>query len=160
MLGLLKDLFAHQAWADAMFFHAWRKAEVREDPELRVRVGHMMDVQEAFLGVVKGEFNISQGDSAGDFETLKARSIAAHEALGELVSNLDPSGLDRIVQVPWFPDPPCRVPVSEALTQVCLHGQHHRGQNMSRIKALGGTPRNVDYIIWLWKGRPGPRWDL
>lgn len=55
-------------------------------------------------------------------------------------------------------DPPCLIPVSDVLLQVCLHTQHHRGQNMTRLKALGAAPKNVDYIIWLWKQRPEPRW--
>jgi len=31
---------------------------------------------------------------------------------------------------------------------------------MTRLKALGIAPKNVDYIIWLWKQRPEGRWDL
>ena len=27
------------------------------------------------------------------------------------------------------------------------------------LKDLGGEPKNVDWIIWLWKGRPEARWD-
>jgi hypothetical protein len=30
---------------------------------------------------------------------------------------------------------------------------------MTRLKALGGTPRNVDWIIWLWKQKPAGRWS-
>ena len=30
---------------------------------------------------------------------------------------------------------------------------------MTRLKALGGKPQNVDYIIWAWKDRPEGRWD-
>jgi uncharacterized damage-inducible protein DinB len=51
------------------------------------------------------------------------------------------------------------VTVAEALTQVAMHTQHHRGQLMTRLKALGGQPQNVDYIIWAWKNRPEGRWD-
>jgi uncharacterized damage-inducible protein DinB len=51
------------------------------------------------------------------------------------------------------------VTVAEALTQVAMHTQHHRGQSMTRLRNLGGKPRNVDYIIWAWKQRPEGRWD-
>ena len=31
---------------------------------------------------------------------------------------------------------------------------------MARLKALGAAPKNVDYIIWLWKQKPEARWTL
>ena len=68
------------------------------------------------------------------------------------------AGLGRQVVIPWFAGPPCRITVDEALTQVAMHTQHHRGQLMTRLKALGGRPLNVDYIIWAWKQRPEGRW--
>jgi len=160
MTGLLKDLLSHQAWADAMFFHAWGKSEFREDPELRERTGHLVDVQEGFLGVLKGETEVPEARPIQDFEGLKRRCQANHEAFRALGRGLDEDSLARIVRVPWFPDPPCLVSVAEALTQVCLHTQHHRAQNMTRLKAAGAGPKNVDYIIWLWKQKPDPRWDI
>ena len=54
----------------------------------------------------------------------------------------------------WFPDPPCIITVAEALVQVAMHSQHHRGQLMTRLKDFGGEPKNVDWIIWLWKQKP------
>ena len=29
----------------------------------------------------------------------------------------------------------------------------------SRLKDLGGEPKNVDWIIWLWKQKPEARWE-
>ena len=65
----------------------------------------------------------------------------------------------RTVRIPWFPDPPCVITVAEALVQVAMHTQHHRGQCMTRLKDFGGEPKNVDWIIWLWKQKPEGRWD-
>src|SRR5512133_2703405 len=137
MTGLLKDLLGHQVWADAMFFHAWGKSAAREDLELRTRTGHLVDVQAGFLGVLKGETEMPEAGPVQDFEGLKRRCQANHEAFGALGRSLDAAALARIVRVPWFPDPPCLVSVAEALVQVCLHTQHHRAQNMTRLKALG-----------------------
>jgi uncharacterized damage-inducible protein DinB len=60
--------------------------------------------------------------------------------------------------VPWFPEPACVITVAEALVQVAMHSQHHRGQCMTRLKDFGGEPKNVDWIIWLWKQKPQARW--
>jgi len=58
--------------------------------------------------------------------------------------------------VPWFPD--FQPKVSEALMQVVLHTQHHRAQIATLLRALGGDPKPVDYIVWVSKNRPEPRW--
>jgi hypothetical protein len=75
------------------------------------------------------------------------------------VERVFPETLTQTVRVPWFPEPPCVITVAEALVQVALHTQHHRGQCMTRLKDFGGEPKNVDWIIWLWKQKPQARWD-
>lgn len=159
MISQLKDLLAHHAWADAVFFHAWAAAGVPDDVELRTRMAHVADVQEGFLKVLKGEAVAIQERPLPDFEDLKTRCRASHEVYAALARTLDDAALARLVRIPWFPDPPCVIPVADTLMQVCLHTQHHRGQNMARLKILGAAPKNVDYIIWLWKQKPEPRWD-
>jgi len=158
MMGLLQALLGHQAWADAMFFHAWQKSGLLEDEDLRTRVEHQVSTLEAFLLVFKGEFVAFPERPLPGFQDLKARCVAGHEVLKALGPALDEPSLARTVRIPWFPEPPCVIAVSEALLQVCLHSQHHRGQCMARLKALGAAPKNVDYIIWLWKQKPEARW--
>jgi uncharacterized damage-inducible protein DinB len=92
------------------------------------------------------------------FEDLKARAEASHAGLRDFAAALRPESLSVTVRVPWFPDPPCVITVAEALVQVAMHTQHHRGQCMTRLKDFGGEPKNVDWIIWLWKQKPQARW--
>lgn len=159
MIGPLKELLAHQAWADAVFFHAWAASGAQGDRELRTRTDHQIAVQEAFLQVLKGDVVSAPEQPLPEFDVLKARCRSAHEVLRALGRGLDDASLARTVRVPWFPDPPCVITVMEALLQVCLHTQHHRGQNMARLKTLGAAPKNVDFIIWLWKQKPEGRWS-
>jgi uncharacterized damage-inducible protein DinB len=158
MLGPLKDLLGHHAWADAMFFHAWGKSTCLDDEELRRRTDHHITTQEAFLQVLKGEAVVLPERSLPTFNDLITRCEHGHRVFQALGHGLDETELARTVRIPWFPEPPCVISVSDALLQVCLHSQHHRGQNMARLKALGAVPKNVDYIIWLWKQKPGARW--
>lgn len=159
MISQLKGLLAHHAWADAVFFQAWGASPAQSDAELRTRVAHIVEVQEGFLKVLKGEALSLPERPLPDQAELKARCRAAHEVYAALARTLDDASLAAPVKIPWFPDPPCIVSIGDALMQVCLHTQHHRGQNMARLKALGVAPKNVDYIIWLWKQKPEPRWD-
>jgi uncharacterized damage-inducible protein DinB len=158
MIGPLKDLLSHQAWADATFFWVWGTSGALEDGDLRSRTDHMVSTQEAFLQVLKGDAVTMAERPLPGFRDLKARCESGHQVLRALGRGLDEASLARTVRVPWFPDPPCVIPVSDALLQVCMHSQHHRGQCMARLRALGAAPKNVDYIIWLWKQRPEPRW--
>ena len=159
MHGSLNDLLGHQAWADAMLFHAWGTSGQQVDEELRLRTDHLVTVQEAFLQLLKGQEPDLADHPLPTFEALKQRCLANHEVFLALSRGLDATALARKVRVPWFPDPPCVVSVTDALLQVCLHSQHHRGQNLTRLKALGAKTANVDYLIWLWKQKPQGRWS-
>src|SRR5262249_51800818 len=159
MIDHVRNLMAHAEWANAVFFHAWAKSPARDHEEMRRRVGHVVGVQEGFLAILRRE--AASGTAAGvppSFDELKIRAATSHKNLRAFAEALDAGGLARTVSIPWFPDPPCVVSVAEALVQVAMHTQHHRGQLMTRLKDFGGEPKNVDWIIWLWKGRPHARW--
>ena len=155
----LRDLMAYVEWANAVFFNAWGKSPARDHEELRQRVGHIIGVQQAFLSLLRGEQ--PEGPPGGpppSFTDLKTRAATCHAHLRDLVDTLDSEGLSRTMHIPWFPDPPCVITVAEALGQVAMHTQHHRGQCMTRLKDFGGEPKNVDWIIWLWKQKPQAQW--
>lgn len=160
MIDHLRDLMAHAEWANAVFFHTWGKSPAREHEEMRRRVRHVVGVQAGFLAVLHGESSAFDPDAPlPSFDELRVRAAAGHAGLRTFVASLDVASAERTVQIPWFPDPPCVIRVSEALVQVAMHTQHHRGQLMTRLKDFGGEPKNVDWIIWLWKGKPAGRWE-
>jgi uncharacterized damage-inducible protein DinB len=159
MLGHLCDLMAHAEWANAVFFHAWGKSPAREHEEMRRRVDHVVGVQAAFLAILRDEPPGGPPDGAPPFfDALKARAQASHADLRAFAGSLDDTSAGRKVRIAWFPDPPCVITAAEALVQVAMHTQHHRGQLMTRLKDFGGEPKNVDWIIWLWRGKPQARW--
>lgn len=170
MLDQLRDLLNHMAWADGQFFFAWSKGP-REDAELRARWSHILDTATYFTEIIRGEHNLNWDKiKSGEvrppwldqplkkFNELKSLTQANHAKLAATLATWDESGLAHQVHIPWFPEPPCIVSTTEALLQAVLHAQHHRGQCMTRLKDQGGKNSNVDYIIWVWKGRPVARW--
>src|SRR5271165_6938804 len=135
MLSFLRDLAAHAAWADSVFFEAWGKSPAVEHEEMRRRAGHMVGVQSGFVTVLKG--GTPGGPPSGPppaFAELRSRFQATHEATRDLVKSLTDSDMSRTVRIPWFPEPPCVITVPEALVQAAMHSQHHRGQCMTRLK--------------------------
>jgi uncharacterized damage-inducible protein DinB len=160
MLALLRDLMAHGEWANAVFFHAWGKSPARDHEELRRRLDHLIGVQQGFLSILRGDPpGGPKGGPPRTFDELKSRAQTVHTGLDEFAASLDSEGLSRMVRIHWFPDPPCIITVSEAMVQVAMHSQHHRGQCMTRLKDFGGEPKDVDWIIWLWKQKPAARWS-
>ena len=160
MLDHLRDLMGHQEWADAVFFHIWSKAEgTWDDEEVRRRTEHNLFVQEGFRSLILGEpvGHWNEGPPPSFLE-LKKQAHKATALCRDLVGKMEEKKLADIVKPPWAPDTLHHITVADALVQVAMHTQHHRGQNITRLKQLGGKTVNVDWIIWLWKGKPEGRW--
>jgi uncharacterized damage-inducible protein DinB len=49
--------------------------------------------------------------------------------------------------------------LAETMFQVTSHSTYHRGQVNARLREVGGEPPLVDYIAWIWFGRPEPAWS-
>ena len=78
---------------------------------------------------------------------------------------LDAPALDREFREPWtdqfearFPHPAAPHTLGESVVQVVLHTAHHRGQACIRLRDLGCQPPTVDFIVWLWAGKPPADW--
>jgi uncharacterized damage-inducible protein DinB len=159
MDDLLRDLLTYSAWANAVFFHAWGKSPARDHEEMRTRVGHIVGVQKAFLSILRGDQpQIPTDGPAATFEELKAGAEISHAGLLDALALYDSVSLTRLIKIPWIYDPPL-IPVYEALIQVVLHTQHHRGQCMTRLRDFGGQPKTVDWISWLLRVKPAARWE-
>lgn len=159
MLDTLRNLLAHQAWADASH---WRALEAcppaLDDPSIRERLFHIWQVERAFLRVFRGTPERPRDPAFSAPALLREEARRYHEEAGAFLSGPGASRLEETVTVPWLRDPPCRVRLAEALLQVVMHSQYHRGQNASRLRELGGQPPLTDWIVWLWQGRPAAAW--
>lgn len=87
-------------------------------------------------------------DVAATFESTQKQELAWLDQLQE-------ADLSRVSESECHPGR--RITVGEALTQVCLHGQGHRAQCAARLRAPGGEPPPMDYVLWM-KDRPAPSW--
>jgi uncharacterized damage-inducible protein DinB len=55
---------------------------------------------------------------------------------------------------------PAMTTMGDTMLQVALHTIYHRGQVNMRLREVGGTPPLVDYIAWVWFGRPDASWPM
>jgi uncharacterized damage-inducible protein DinB len=74
----------------------------------------------------------------------------------EWLAGIADAELDRLLESPNFEGR--RYSVRDGLVQICLHSQGHRAQCASKLRALGGEPPTLDYVLWIKADRPAPVW--
>lgn len=159
MLTLIRDLFAHQAWADAEMWRFLAAAPAAQsDNKVLELLNHIHAVQRFFLSTVQGEpLTREELTREMPLEELRESYRRYHALADGYMPKMRESHLNDHVVVPWFPDfqPKCY----EVLVQATMHSLHHRAQIATLLRQHGGDPKPTDYIVWTAKGRPSPQWD-
>lgn len=162
----LTDLYRHMEWADAAVWAAALTSEgVRTDEKLRGQLYHLHVVQRAFLRAWRGEPRETPYPTFDDAEPLMLWGRGFYgEALTHFAA-LSNKEVSEPRPVPWadvvaerLGRRPELTTLGETALQVALHSTYHRGQINARLREVGGEPPLVDYIAWVWLGRPAPGW--
>ena len=161
----LRDLFRHMEWADG---EVWRVVlatpGARTDETLRRLLLHLHVVQRAFLDIWQERpVAVPEESECPDAERIRAWIAPYYAAAHAFLDTVDEVALRRPVALPWLeeverrlgraPDQPT---LAETIFQATSHSTYHRGQVNARLRTLGGEPPLVDYIAWIWFGRPAP----
>jgi uncharacterized damage-inducible protein DinB len=164
--GLL-ELYRHMEWADATLWGSV-VASNTDDARLKGLFVHVHVVQRSFLHVWSARPVTDAFRQPDDFAALAdvrdwARSY--YPAAREVLESATDDRFDRVVSLPWsemlavhLGRPPGPSTFAETAFQVTSHTTYHRGQINMRLRELGGEPPLVDYIAWLWFGRPPATW--
>jgi uncharacterized damage-inducible protein DinB len=165
-ISALADLYRHMEWADAAVWVSVLASESGQtDAKLRAQLYHLHVVQRAFLRTWRGEPREAPYPTFDDTRALMpwARSYYA-EAFTHLEA-LSDEKVSESLSVPWammveqqLGRAPETTTVGETVLQVALHSMYHRGQINARLRELGGEPPLIDYIAWVWLGRPAAGW--
>jgi uncharacterized damage-inducible protein DinB len=164
----LTDLFRHMEWADAAVWTAVLANEAgREDAKLRGYLHHLHVVQRAFLRTWRGE---PRDAPYPDFDATPPMIEWAREYYPEALAQVEAWTDDQVAEpmpVPWasmverrIGRPPAMSSLADTALQVAMHSQYHRGQVNARLREVGGEPPLVDYIGWVWLGRPKAEWPV
>lgn len=165
-INTIAALYRQMEWADAAVWKAVLASEgAQTDEKLRDYLLHMHAVQRVFLLVWRGE---PLGTTYPKFDDLKSLMAWGRGYYGEVFAYLDTVGDEKLSEpmaMPWasmveqqIGRPPDVTTVGDTALQVPLHTMYHRGQVNARLKVIGGEPPLVDYIAWVWLGRPEPEW--
>jgi uncharacterized damage-inducible protein DinB len=166
-LDALLELLHHMEWADAAVWRAvLAHPSAPRDPRLRDLLLHLHGVQRAFLAVWTAQpLPVQAGDAASDLMTAYPAVRSYYKDLYSGIASFDETTLRRPVVMPGLEpyeqqmgrrfDAPT---LGETMLQVASHSSYHRGQVNSRLREIDGEPPLVDYIAWIWFGRPAPEW--
>ena len=165
MKSLIQDLFGHQEWADA---EMWKAVEscpgALEKDDIAKRFRHFHSTQYGYVQLLREKkldmkSLVSRYGDSVPIQTVKQNAIETHRELAKFLSEITESGLDERLSIPWFNDPTVTVTATQALLQVIMHSQYHRGQNATKLREVGGTPPTLDFVLWVMKGRPKAEWS-
>src|SRR5262245_3597822 len=167
-LETLKELYTHMEWADASVWRAVLASEAAcADAKLRGLFHHLHLVQHAFLRAWRSESPATTYPTFDDAPSVTNWGREYYSQISTHFQTLTDESLRETMQLPWaeivtreLGRDPARITVAEAMLQVPLHSQYHRGQINARLRTVGGEPPRVDYIVWLWLERPEPDWSF
>lgn len=166
-LSFLRDLWAHMEWADALVWRSVLAHEAaRADDYVLGGLTHLHLVQRAYLAVWHGRPVEMAGPE--DFDgpgAIRDWARGYYPEAAAFLGGLGEASLVDAIPIPWndfiekaIGGPPEPATLGEMLFQVTSHSTHHRAQVNRRIREVGGEPGFVDYIGWVWRGRPAPAW--
>lgn len=162
MNELLRDMLRHREWADATQYAAIAgHAPAARDAAILQRLHHTIQVQRHFLSVVGGcnEEHLPEIGALRGIADLLPHARATHDWERTYVATLNDAALGRIVEIP-LPGASVRISLAQVLAQSAMHSQHHRAQNATRLRELGGEPPTTDLIVWYMLEQPGAPWEV
>ena len=147
MNDVLLNLIQHMRWADALAADA---LEHDPTPEDVVRLfSHIASVEHLWYARIQGRAPaIAVWPS---LTTAEARGIAAEHAdlFERLVRAADEDALARPIHYRNSAGRSFHSTVSDIATHVAMHGSHHRGQILQRLRTAGREPPYVDFIQFM-----------
>jgi len=162
----IRELLAHLEWADAVMWTAVLASEAgAADDRIRKLLGHGHETQWAYLQLWRGQpLNMPAGEDFPDLPAVARWARHSHQEIAAFAAALDEAGLEREIEFPWAEQLVSRfgrvhpTTVRQSILQVALHSAYHRGQVNTRLRELGGEPPLVDFVAWVWRGRPPAEW--
>jgi uncharacterized damage-inducible protein DinB len=167
-LAELRELYRHMEWADATVWRAvLSHPAATGDTRLRDLLLHLHTVQRAFLNIWMGErIEWRTADHFPDLASVEAWAQPVYSRAYAFLDSSPAADTSRPIVLPWagqltqrFGREPQHPTLAETIFQVTSHSTYHRGQINARLREVGGEPPLVDFIAWVWLGKPDPAWQ-
>ncbi len=168
-LDILKELIDHMNWADAKIWATVLSISgVQEDEKLKKILHHYQLTKNAFYCVwARLPLEFPELSKFGTFRDMAEWASEYPKLIQTYLTGLKEEELGRTIQIPWsdrlekvLGKKPADANLAETILQVAAHSSHHRGQVNNRIRELKSEPPLVDFIAWVWLGKPDAVWPV
>ena len=163
-ITFLNDLFQHMYWADIQVWNVVKNNLIKTEKEkkLKTLLFHIHMTQYAFIKIWENEIiNFRKEEEFKNLIEVEKWGIEIHKSINKYFNTLTESKLDEIIEIHWakyfekqLGKKPKDVTCLDTMLQVSMHSTYHRGQINKKLRELDIAPPLVDYIIWLWAGKP------
>jgi uncharacterized damage-inducible protein DinB len=160
-------LLKHMQWADA---EVWKKVlsfpSAENDERIKKLLYHLHQVQYAFYFLWNElPLSIPKPEEFSDLKSIAKWGFEYQQKLDEFLFSSMSDENDKVIQIPWSVFMERKIgkrvipaTLEETMLQVASHSTYHRGQINTRFRELGGEPAMVDFIAWVWLGKPKSEW--
>lgn len=150
MKALLRRLIDHMRWADEVTATALAEVMIGGDrPELgdATRLyAHIAAAEHLWLSRIEATPPTVAVWPALSLDEARALAVREGARFAALVEGADDATLGRVVSYRNSKGQDFVNVVSDIVTHVATHGEHHRGQIARLVRAAGGVPPNTDFI--------------
>ncbi len=149
MLDEIRHFFDYATWANSRALASVETVAAERPSALRP-LGHLLAAERVWLLRLTGQ-DASHVELSPDFTLEECRALVEENrvAFEQFLGGLEQSALASAVVYRTTKGVEYHTPVREILTQLLMHGVHHRGQMASAVRAEGGTPASTDYITFV-----------
>ena len=142
-------MYEHLNWANQRILETLQGIE-DENLEVCRLFSHILFAEKVWITRLRGlDSSRLPIWSEIDLEVCAELVMQNEESLTAILTNLANSDLDKLIFYTNSKGTEFKNSVRDILTHVALHGQYHRGQINSRLRADGMEPVNIDFITFL-----------
>jgi uncharacterized damage-inducible protein DinB len=165
-LGLL---LKHMEWADAKVWQSVLKHDkAKNDSILKGFLFHIHMVQRAFYYIwIEEPVELPKETDFPKLIDIAKWGGEYYMNINKYFKSLDEIELEKKLEIPWanklekiIGKKPVNPTLGETMLQVTMHTAYHRGQVNKRLREIGGDPQLIDFIVWIWEGKPKADWKF
>lgn len=145
----IQKMFEHGNWANQRILETLQSLEA-ENQEVCRLFSHILLAEQVWITRLRG-LDSSQLPIWSDADIGVCTELVRHnkEVLTRFLANLSIADLDQSISYSNSKGKAFKNSFRDILTHVALHGQYHRGQINSRLRAEGADPVNIDFIMFM-----------
>lgn len=158
-LSTIKTLLRYSDWANTTLTQAAGGLKPEQlDQTLDIGMGtlrrtllHILAGESVWLARWRGERESPWPDEQERAEPVEIgrRMTEVSAAREQFLASVGPGDLGRIVVYRDSKGSLFKATLADMMIQMCIHSMHHRSQAVNIIRRVGGSPPELDYMMWV-----------